>query len=143
MAPRRVKACGVLCFQDSPERLFLLMKHLDRWDLPKGHIKRGETELDCALREFEEETGINSNQLTLDPNYRFEIQREFRSERFNGKLVCKSYVIFLGSVQGDVEIIPTEHPDYQWTHWQPPHQISEWLVDPLLQDVEQYFAQTT
>jgi bis(5'-nucleosidyl)-tetraphosphatase len=142
MAPRQVKACGVLCFQNSPERLFLLMKHHDRWDLPKGHIKRGETELDCALREFEEETGINPKQLKLDPNYRFEFQREFPAQRFKGKLVCKTYVIFLGFVPGTVEITPTEHPGYQWTRWLPPHQISEWLIDPLLHDVEQYFAQT-
>ena len=28
------------------------------WDIPKGHIEQGELEVDCALRELQEETGI-------------------------------------------------------------------------------------
>ena len=143
MALRQVKACGVLCFREEPERAFLLMKHPDRWDLPKGHIKRHETERECALREFEEETGINPDQFIINPDYRFELQRQFQAERFKGKLVCKTYVIFLGHIQGEVAVVPTEHQGFQWVCWQPPHQISEWLIDPLLRNVEHFLDQST
>ena len=35
-----------------------------KWSFPKGHSKRGETPLECAKREIEEETGIPSSLLT-------------------------------------------------------------------------------
>ena len=73
-------------------------------------------------------------------DFRFEIQRYIDAERFNGKRTLKTYVIFLGHVHGKTEITPTEHPDFQWVTWQPPHQISEWLIDPLLHEVEKVFA---
>ena len=140
MTTPKLKACGVLCFRQNPEPAFLLMKHTDRWDLPKGHIKKGESELACALREFNEETGLGVEQLTLVPDFRFEIQHYIEAKRFNGKRTLKTYVIFLGCVHGNLDITPTEHPDYQWVTWQPPHQISEWLIDPLLSEVEKLFA---
>ena len=54
----QVKACGVLVFRGTPPHSFLLMKHAHRWDLPKGHLEAGETDIECAMREMEEETGI-------------------------------------------------------------------------------------
>lgn len=142
MARPKLKACGVLCFRQDPQPAFLLMKHIDRWDLPKGHIKKGESELECALREFNEETGLAVEQLTLVPDFRFEIERSIIAKRLNGKRALKTYVIFLGYVHGKLDITPTEHPDFAWVDWQPPHQISEWLIDPLLHAVEKHFSQT-
>ena len=38
------------------------------WEFPKGRRNFKERDLDCALREFEEETGISSTKLTLVEN---------------------------------------------------------------------------
>jgi 8-oxo-dGTP pyrophosphatase MutT (NUDIX family) len=38
------------------------------WEFPKGRRNFQEKELDCAIREFEEETGINKNDLTIIEN---------------------------------------------------------------------------
>ena len=38
------------------------------WEFPKGRRNNKEKELDCALREFEEETGINKNKITVIKN---------------------------------------------------------------------------
>jgi 8-oxo-dGTP pyrophosphatase MutT (NUDIX family) len=38
------------------------------WEFPKGRRDFKESDLDCALREFEEETGIPKNELTLIDN---------------------------------------------------------------------------
>lgn len=38
------------------------------WGFPKGRRNNNEKELDCALREFEEETGIKKNQISLIEN---------------------------------------------------------------------------
>jgi 8-oxo-dGTP pyrophosphatase MutT (NUDIX family) len=38
------------------------------WEFPKGRRNFKEKDLDCALREFEEETGINQNKITIIEN---------------------------------------------------------------------------
>lgn len=45
---REVKSCGFFVMKS--DNSFLLMKHADRYDLPKGHMEAGETEKDTALR---------------------------------------------------------------------------------------------
>ena len=44
----------------SPNNTVLLIKgrRTGKWSFPKGHSEQGETEIDCALRETYEETGI-------------------------------------------------------------------------------------
>ena len=53
---REVMSTGFLVIRRQPEVSFLLLRHPDRWDLPKGHLDPGETPAECALRELEEET---------------------------------------------------------------------------------------
>lgn len=38
------------------------------WEFPKGRRNQKEKDLDCALREFEEETGINQNNISIIEN---------------------------------------------------------------------------
>lgn len=45
---REVKSCGFLVMKSNQS--FLLMKHRNRYDLPKGHMEVGETEQQTALR---------------------------------------------------------------------------------------------
>jgi bis(5'-nucleosidyl)-tetraphosphatase len=45
---RQVKSCGFFVMKS--DQSFLLMKHSDRYDLPKGHMEVGETEHQTALR---------------------------------------------------------------------------------------------
>ena len=86
----KLKSCGFLIFRDIPNHetekdssdqsnshlpaasdhvSFLLLKHPNRWDLPKGHVDPGETNKECALRELEEETGIQAQDLIIDPDF--------------------------------------------------------------------------
>ena len=62
----KVKSCGFLVIRNDPNPSFLLMRHADRWDLPKGHVDPGESNKECALRELEEETGITVDDIEVD-----------------------------------------------------------------------------
>lgn len=56
-----VRAAGCLVYRNEPDGLEVLVVHrprYDDWDLPKGKCEPGETDLDCAIRETEEETGF-------------------------------------------------------------------------------------
>jgi bis(5'-nucleosidyl)-tetraphosphatase len=130
-----VKSCGFLIVRGEPIREFLLLQHADRWDLPKGHVDPGETEMECALRELWEETGIAAADIEIFPDFRFTSRYPVRGKR-DGKLHDKTLVIFLARLVRDAAIVPTEHGGYQWFAWQPPHQIQARTIDPLLAEVE-------
>lgn len=134
-----VKSCGVLVFRREPELSFLLMRHPARLDLPKGHVDPGETELQCALREMWEETGIPRDEIDLDAGFRYVTQYRTREKRFRGAVALKTLVIFLGWLRKPVEIKPTEHPNFDWFPWAPPHRIQTQTIDPLLDAVSRHF----
>jgi 8-oxo-dGTP pyrophosphatase MutT (NUDIX family) len=132
-----VKSCGFLIVRGVPIREFLLMRHADRWDLPKGHVDAGETEMQCALRELREETGVALTDIEVLDGFRFTSKYQVRGKR-DGKLYDKALVIFLARLKRDVTISVTEHPGYQWFPWSPPHKIQAFTIDPLLAEVERY-----
>lgn len=129
-------SCGFLIVRGQPIDSFLLMKHPHRWDLPKGHVDEGETELQCALRELEEETGIAAADIEIDPVFRFEHSYPVSQKRYGGRgLIEKKLLIYLGRVVRPVDIVLTEHNGYEWLPWNPPHSIQEMTIDPLLRQV--------
>jgi bis(5'-nucleosidyl)-tetraphosphatase len=140
---QQVKSCGFILFRGDPshpQKSFLLMKHLDRYDLPKGHVEPGESDLECALREMTEETGIPISSVKIDPNFEYRSVYYPQYARFNDEIVEKTLIIFLGWIDGQVSITTTEHLGYEWIDWQPPHQIQLQTIDPLLAEVRTYFG---
>ena len=56
------KSCGILPYrihQGQREYLIVFEEFSQCWSLPKGHMEAGETEVQAALRELSEETGLN------------------------------------------------------------------------------------
>ncbi|CAF5070175.1 unnamed protein product [Rotaria sp. Silwood1] len=104
---RQVKSCGFLVIKS--DQSFLLMKHPHRYDLPKGHMEPGETEHQTALRELLEETGIQSSDIDIDPNFRFE------------------------------SVIPSEHQHFEWCTWDSfESSLKRSGIDQLLEKVRAY-----
>ncbi|WP_117885263.1 NUDIX hydrolase [Aureibaculum luteum] len=92
-----IEAGGGKVFNDKNEILFIFRN--DKWDLPKGKIEKGETIEETAIREVEEETGIEklkiSDQLqttyhiykhkkkyVLKVSYWFKMTSDFKGELF-------------------------------------------------------------
>ena len=75
------RSCGFLILCRSPIKQFLLMEHKDRWDLPKGHVDSGETDLEAAYRELQEETGIQQAEVEYDPSFLFQQQYKVSAKR--------------------------------------------------------------
>jgi len=70
----------------SPDNTILLVKgrRSNKWSFPKGHKKRGETYIECALRETFEEAGI-----CLDPYIPVGYQRLSVGEYYFYELECE------------------------------------------------------
>jgi bis(5'-nucleosidyl)-tetraphosphatase len=137
---RQIRAAGILITRGNPPTSFLLMRHHDRWDLPKGHVDAGESDTECALRELREETGIEADDIELDPGFRFVIEYDVKAKKAGDETGHKTAVYFLARLLRDVTIAPTEHAGYQWFAWHPPHRIQERTIDPLLAAVERHVA---
>ena len=135
------KACGFLIVRGSTPQSFLLMRHRTRWDIPKGHVDPGESDIACALRELEEETGIGRRQIEVDPDFLYESRYQVKGKQYglHDEFVEKTLLVFLGRLVSDVEIQVTEHEGYQWFPWNPPHSIQPQAIDPLLHFAEIYF----
>ena len=60
-ARRRVRAAGGIVWRQGPRGIEVVLVHrpaYDDWSFPKGKLHDGESELDAALREVEEEIGV-------------------------------------------------------------------------------------
>lgn len=128
-------SCGFLIVTGDPIQSFLLMEHEDRWDLPKGHVDPGESDMECALRELEEETGIVKEDLRIDSDFCFEQQYLVSGKRYQSGPptgINKTLRIFLASITEPLEPQLTEHIGFRWFVWDPPHQIQARTIDPLL-----------
>ena len=132
-------SCGFLIYRKDPNPTFLLMRHANRWDLPKGHVDEGETEMECALRELEEETGISKSDIVIDQGFRFVQDYIVKQKRHGYAPKEKRLVIMLAELINEVEIVLTEHLGYEWVDWDPPHSIQEKTIDPVLAELGEYW----
>lgn len=134
---KQKRAAGFLILARAP-RQFLLMRHADRWDLPKGHCDRGESDLETALRETEEETGIQATQIAVDDAFRFTLRYPVCYKRSGDEVFEKQVTYFLGEIEEPVTPTLTEHQSFQWFDWSPPHAIQTQTIDPLLDAIAKH-----
>lgn len=106
------KSAGLVVFyqdQGQKEPLFLLLQHSNYFGLPKGHIEKKETEIETALRETEEETGLKN--LTVLDNFKESIHYFFK---LKDRLYYKEVVFFLAESNTKEVKISFEHLGYKW-----------------------------
>lgn len=60
------QSAGIILFDvtKTPVRVLCLRAYAN-WDFPKGQLDPGETHLEAAIRELEEETGYNSSDIQI------------------------------------------------------------------------------
>ncbi len=135
--PELVQAAGMLLIALEETPVFLLMRHHDRWDLPKGHAEEGEEILTTALRETEEETGIPVNTIRVDPDFQFVLEYKVTYRNRGERLKRVTY--FLGYLSSKQPIKLTEHEGYQWWPWPPTGKLQAQTIDPLLEATREHF----
>ncbi len=111
------KSCGVVLF--SKQKVLLLQYATGQkegewdlqghWDFPKGHVDKGETEIETAIRELEEETGIK-NIILLD-NFRKTINYKIQKR---DRKISKEVVFFIATTVETEINLSHEHVDYGW-----------------------------
>ena len=111
-------AAGVIIFRrenrGSPIEFLLLKssKDISNWTPPKGHLECDETELQTAIRETEEESGLKNDLDYKIINTTHSIQISYP---VNGKLKTTFYwCAELNNDRNPQVILSHEHLEYKW-----------------------------
>jgi len=102
------KSCGVLPYRhvgNEKEYLIVFEQFSKAWSLPKGHMEAGETELETALRELKEETGLTA---VLNENANATVEYNITP------IVRKQVVFYLGEVSGTPRVRSGEIESFRW-----------------------------
>ena len=112
---------GAVVFRRKKDKIYYLLLHYDagHWDFPKGHIEKGETDIETMKREIWEETGIKD--IRVIKGFREYIKYFFRniynlSKKDKGKAewIFKIVIYFLAETETENIKISFEHIGYKW-----------------------------
>jgi len=82
------------------EGKYLMIFRNGRWDLPKGHVNRGESAVQAALREVNEECGISGMQLVREAGITMHAYLK------KGRHELKTTYWFMMSYDGNERLVP-------------------------------------
>jgi len=104
-------------FRKDDSKIYYLLLHYpsntkspkEYWDLPKGHIEKGEKLEDTVKREVEEETGLKD--IEFIEGFKETIKYFFKWENKN---ILKFVTFYLAETKTRDVKISEEHIDYEW-----------------------------
>lgn len=111
------KSAGAIIFRKEEGKIYYLLLHYpsgararkDYWDLPKGHIEKGEKAEETVIREIEEETGLKD--VKFIEGFKETIKYFFKSEEKN---ILKFVTFYLLETKENKIKISFEHINYKW-----------------------------
>ncbi|XP_040277119.1 bis(5'-nucleosyl)-tetraphosphatase [asymmetrical] [Bufo bufo] len=116
-----LRACGLIIFRRIAEASvsdieFLLLQTsygIHHWTPPKGHVDPGEDDMTTALRETEEEAGLQPGQFHIMDGFRKELNYEVNNKP-------KTVIYWLGELKDrNAQVkLSNEHQDYRWLRLQ-------------------------
>ena len=107
-------------------RVLVVSQRGTSWSLPKGHIDPGESTLDAAIREIEEESGIRRLTFVKDLGSYSRYKIGLGSREDKGEL--KTIHMFLFTT--DEERLKPIDPDHPEARWVRPDDVEALLTHP-------------
>ena len=118
---KKVLAAGGIVINEKNEMLFIY-RH-SKWDLPKGHVEKGESFEDCALREVKEETGISN--LYINRHIGF-TEHEYFDSYLNTDAIKETHW-FEMRTEKEESLHPQSEEGIEWLRWIPNEDVSSFL----------------
>jgi 8-oxo-dGTP pyrophosphatase MutT (NUDIX family) len=108
------QSAGVVVYSIKDYEIHYLLLHYvsGHWDLAKGKLESGETELQAAQRELQEETGLTAE---IIPGFEESLSYVFKER---GKMIKKTVTFFVGKTDQQSVRLSREHQGYLWLPYQ-------------------------
>ena len=105
MELRKEKSCGCIIIKDD-KVLLVYEKNRNFWGFPKGHMEKGENEIQTALREVKEEVGLD---VQIDVNKRYTINYIINNE------IDKTSVLYIAKpINENIVMQESEIENIKW-----------------------------
>jgi len=125
-------AAGGWVYNDNKQLLFI--KRWGIWDIPKGHLEKGESMEECAIREVEEETGLRNLEIVE----KLGISRHIFTR--NGKEKLKETHWYKMQTNFKGKLIPQKEEDIEEVNWVENSDIESYLENSWKSLKEFYFS---
>ena len=144
MAVAELRAAGLIIFRRKhfrgPFEYLLLQTSYGRhhWTPPKGHVDPGESDMQTALRETEEESGLKAASLNVLENIQKTLNYEVRGK--------PKTVIYWPAEVKDYNVpirLSNEHQDFKWLAIDSACELLHDTTGEALRDVEQEIRNMT
>ena len=142
-------------FMKNVEKYIELFKNDDigleenTWFFPKGRKNDYESDLDCALREFEEETNIPSTHITVDKNNVFEefyigsnnlLYKTVYFTAYIPFMPIKKYKFYPYNIRP--KFISGEVYDFEWLDYQTTHKLLNKEKSQVLENINNFLKRS-
>lgn len=114
-----IKAAGGLIHTKEDDLLLIFRR--GKWDLPKGKLDDGEDLETCAVREVNEETGLNNVKIEKPLSVTYHTYHE------DGKHILKESYWFLMNAKRQTNLSPQLEEDIDKCEWVPIDQLSTYM----------------
>jgi 8-oxo-dGTP pyrophosphatase MutT (NUDIX family) len=132
---KEVTAGGGIVFNENDELLMIYRR--GKWDLAKGKIEKGETIIEGAKREVEEETGVLIESVSQEPVH------TYHAYKLKGKNSLKETSWYeMKAKPGQVKLVPQVEEDIEIVKWVPRNEIRNYQAGcyPLIRDLISKYA---
>lgn len=131
------RPCAGILLLNKLDQIFV-GERIDRpgaWQMPQGGIDDGEDTEAAALRELEEETGVQAKEVELLGRTAdwilYDLPDELKGKMWGGKYAGQKQIWFkLRLLADDSSInIQTKHPEFSRWKWSSPQDVLDEIVD--------------
>lgn len=130
MIDKRLSCGVVLARRTDAGWMTLLLRAWHHWDFPKGIREEGEESLDAALREVQEETGINDLQFDWG-------DRHFETGPYSRGKVARYYIARTETEDVEMgvsaETGEAEHHEWRWVDFDQAYDLGSPRVRQIVQ----------
>jgi len=119
------EAAGGLVKNEKGE--ILMMYRRGSWDMAKGHIEKGESQEEAAIREVQEETGLENIELGAY------LTTTFHSYRIKKKKRVQKITYWYDMYSTDKKLVPQTEEDIEKLEWMPIEKAK--LLTPIYENI--------
>ena len=116
-----IEAAGGKVYNQQKE--LLAIYRLEKWDLPKGKVEKGEKVEEAAIREVEEECGISGLEIEE------ELNSTYHTYWMKNKFYLKRTYWYQMKYSGDQELVPQTEEDIEKVCWMSEEALADFKVN--------------